>query len=203
MRALNLNKTEQVLVCIFIFLALGSLLHQFTIVPGLRQVRAARFQLKFQQDLLNIGVKQAQHRDALNNRVQELRAKIAQTRRSLFNRDEARGFLRSLPQLTGQTGNVLMIITPYDMQGLPPESADTQRSQKRQRPAAVEGDRSFMTMPVKIAISGNYSEIIRFLERLQGYGQLTAISKLKIATAQDPSEVDAELMLNLYVYEDQ
>ena len=60
-----------------------------------------------------------------------------------------------------------------------------------------------MAMPVKVAIRGDYSEVIRFLGQLQAYGQLMTISKIKIAAAYDPSEVDAEFTLNLYVYEDQ
>ncbi len=203
MRSLSLNKTEQVLACIVIFMALVSLLYQFAIIPELGHVRAARFQVNFQQDMLNTKVEEAQYRDALNNRIQKLKAEMAQTRRSLFSSDEARDFLRSLSQLIGQTGSTLTIITPYDMQDIPSKSASVKRATGKQQTAAAEGDGSFMTMPVRIAISGDYSEVIRFLEQLQVNRQLATVSKLKIATAQDPSEVSAELMVNLYVYEDE
>ena len=203
MNSLNLNTTEQVLVCIFIFLALGSLLYRFTIVPELRYVRAARFQFDFQQDLQDAKMATTQYRDALSNKVKGLEVEIAQAKLSLFSRDEARDFQRSLSQLVNQTGSVLMTMIPYNMQDLSPAGAVDQRPGERQQTAGVENSMSIMTMPVSIAISGDYGAVVRFLEELQEYRQLMTISELKIATARDPSQVDAELMLKLYVYEDQ
>lgn len=203
MKLPNINKTEQALICVFVFLTFVTVLYRFSIVPELNRVKAARFQLGFQQDLLEMKSAEAQNRNALINSVQKLRAEMAQTRDSLFSKDEATVFLKSLFQLVRQTGNALITITPYDIQAILPADEVKRGSKKKRRAEEAEGHRSFMTMPVKITISGDYNEVIGFLEQLQEHKQLITVSKLKIATGQDPSMVDAELMLNLYVYENQ
>lgn len=203
MKLPNINKTEQVLVCVFVSLGLVMVLYRFSIVPELNRIKAARFQLGFQQDLLEMKSAEAQNHDALINNVQKLMTEMAQTRSSLFSKDEATVFLKSLFQLVRQTGNVLITITPYDIQAMPPEGEVKRGSKKKRREEKEEGDRSFMTMPVKITISGDYSEVVGFLEQLQEHKRLITVSKLKIATGQDPSVVDAELILNLYVYKNQ
>jgi Tfp pilus assembly protein PilO len=185
MKSPNLNRTEQILIFAFILLTFGLLLYKLMIDPELKRIGAARSQLDSRQDLLNMESKGSQHRLPLNARVQELQTEMAAMRELLLSRDEVTDFLRSLSQSTSQTGSALTTIAPHDMDSLLPSD---------------EGD--FITVPVEIAINGDYSEMIRFFEQLQECRQLINISRLNIATARDPAGVDAELTLNLYVYED-
>ena len=195
-RAINLNKTEQAIICFFIFLVLCSLLYQFAIFPELKRARSARFQLDFQQNLLNLETAESQHRDALNDSVQKLKDEIARIHNSLFGEAEARAFLKSIYQLINQTGSALTIMTPHNIQEILSTDAQNLKKVKGETPP-------FMTMPVKIAIRGDYSAVIRLLEKLRQHSKLMTISKLNIATARNPSEVNAEFTLRLYVYEDQ
>jgi len=203
MRLPNLNKTEQILICVFVFLILVTVFYRFSIVPGLHRIKAARFQLGFQQDLLEIKSAEAQDRNALINNIQKLKAEMAQTKHYPFSEDEATAFLKSLFQLVRQTGNALIAITPYDIQAMPPADEVARGSKKKRRATEMEGDGAFMTMSANITINGDYSEVVRFLEQLQEHKYLVTVSKLEIATGQVPSNVDAELMLKLYIYENQ
>jgi len=198
------NTREQFLICAVILLASGFLLYRFVIFPESKRVGAAHFHLNSQQDLLEMKAEEAQHHSMLSDRVQRLKIAITEARGLLFSRDEAIDFLRSLPQLISQTGSVLVSMEPRDMEHLSSDGATAQGTKKERRVSEMQAGRSYMRMPVKIAIRGKYSEIIRFFEPLEGREQPITVSEINIATAAaDPTEVDAQLMLNLYVYEDQ
>jgi len=190
------NTREQFLICAVILLASGFLLYRFVIFPESKRVGAAHFHLNSQQDLLEMKAEEAQHHSMLSDRVQRLKTAITEARGLLFSRDEAIDFLRSLPQLISQTGSVLVSMEPRDMEHprVRGDGATAQGTEQEQRVSEIQAGGSYM----------RYSEIIRFFEPLEGREQPITVSEINIATAAaDPTEVDAQLMLNLYVYEDQ
>jgi Tfp pilus assembly protein PilO len=196
-----LNTREQFIVYAVILLISGFLLYRFVVSPELKHVSAAHFHLDSQQVLLKIKTEEAQHHSILNDRVQQLKTAITETKGLLFSRNEAMDFLRLLPQLISQTGSVLITMEPRDMENLSSGGAVVQGKQEQQVPEP-EAEWSCMRMPVQVAIRGEYSEIIRLLEQLAEREQLVVVSEIDIATAEDcPAEVDSEVMLNLYVYE--
>lgn len=197
-----LNTREQFIIYAIILLISGFLLYRFVVSPELKHVSSAHFHLDSQQALLKIKAEEAQHHSILNDRVQQLKTAITETRGLLFSRNEAMGFLRLLPQLISQTGSVLITMEPRDMENLSSGGAAVQRPKQEQQVPELEAGWSCMRMPVQVAIRGEYSEIIRLLEQLAEREQLIVVSEIDIATAEDcPAEVDSEVMLNLYVYE--
>ena len=185
MKLPNLNRKEQILICAFILLAFGTLLYRLVVFPELRRVDAHRLQLDMQKDLMNMNVQEIQRRNKLDNNIMQLEEAIAAIRDRSFDRDKIANFLKTLPQLVRDTGNVLVSIAPQDMK----------------KPSSP-GKSPYITMPVSVAINGHYSEIIRFLRLLHEYKQLISVGGLKIVTASRPSEVNAQITLDLYVYED-
>jgi Tfp pilus assembly protein PilO len=196
------NTREEFLICAVILLASGFLLYRFVVSPELKHIGAARFHLNSEQDLLKVKAEEIEHRSILNDRVQQLKTTMAEAKGIVFSRDEAMDFLRLLPQLITQTGSVLVAMKPRNMKDLPPGSAAIQVTEDEKQIPGVEAGRSFMRMPVQIAIRGRYREIIHFFEQLEERKQLMTVSEINIATAAvDPAEVDAEFTLNLYVRE--
>jgi len=197
----SLNTRERLLIYAVILLASGFLLYRFVISPELKLMSAARFHSNSQQELLKTKAEEIQHHSVLNDMAQRLRERVTETTRILFSREEAVDFLRLLPQLTSQTGSVLIGIYPRYTENFLTGDTDGNLEVKTKTPE--EGDvGSYMRMPVQIAIRGRYSEIVRFLEQLEEREQLMTVSEFHIETASEsPAEVNAGFVLNLYVYE--
>ena len=191
MRFTKLKQTEQIPIYALIFLALGLLLYRFLIYPELERIDKAKAQLNFWQDMLETEARESQHRNVLNVSIERFETELTAARQRLFSRDEAIDFLSSLPDLMSRTGNILTTMISHNEINI---SSDQNSNSAEQY---------FSQMPVQIAIRGYYSEIIQFFEQLQSKGQLVTVSSLKMETADNPREVDADFTLNIYIYEDE
>ena len=202
MKLPDLNKREQFLIFITITLAFGFLLYRLLISPGVERVQTARFYLNSQWEIQGVKSAEIQSRGGLDGRLRRLGTAISETREILFSKDEAVDFLRSLPQLIKGTEAVLVTMKPGEMQDPFPDSAGRSRGSRRKKQSSeTEVKKPCMRMPVQIDIRGGYSEIINLFEQLEGHGKLVTVSEIDLETAADsPAEVDATLMLNLYVH---
>lgn len=202
MKLPDLNKREQVLIFMTIALALGFLLYRLLISPGVERLRTARFYFDSQQDIQGVKSAEIQGRGRLDSRLRQLGTAISETREVLFSKDEAVDFLRSLPQLIKGTEAVLVTMKPGEMQYPFADNASRVRgARKRRQSSETEVEKPCMRMPVQIDIRGEYSEIINLFEQLEGHGKLVTVSEIDLETAAgSPAEVDATLMLNLYIH---
>jgi len=184
---------------VFTLLAIVALLYRLVIFPGYKCMNTALFHLSSQQDLLQVRAEEMRRFQTLTGKIQKLKASMAETNNVLFSKDEATGFLKLLPGLVNQTGSVLINMLPHDMKDVLLDTMATGNSEQE-----PDARRSYMHMPVQIAIRGEYDEIVNFLQRLEEREQLIDVSELSIATAvRSPAEVDASFTINLYVYENQ
>lgn len=192
MRLPNLKKSEQIIIFALIMLTFGFLLSRFVIYPEIKRIKSARLQADFWDGMMSMESIATQRYNSLNDKVQQLEVALTQKEQYLFDKDEADEFIRLLPQLATKTDNILTAINLNDTGETPlPEMA------------VNEAGQSFIPMPTQLSIRGNYSNIIRFFEQLQANKQLMTVNMLNMETAEDLTEVDVELTLNLYVYEHQ
>lgn len=200
MRLIDLSTREQFLIYTVILLACGALLCTSMIYPGFRQMSAALSLLDSQRGLLKAKAEKADHGRILGDKVQQLKIAVSQTKELLFSRDEATDFLRLLPKLVHQTGNVLVAMKLRDVEDLSSGSGAAEiPRQERQTPE--EAQRFCIRMPVQMSIRGKYDQVIQLFEQLDGCKKLITVSEINIAAVEDPTEVGAELTLNLHICE--
>ena len=73
---------------------------------------------------------------------------------------------------------------------------------KKKQSSETEAKRPCIYMPMQIDVRGEYSEIINLFKQLEGHGKLVTVSEVELETAIDsPKELDATIMLYLYIHE--
>ena len=199
----NLNKREQFLIFMAIALISGFLLYRLMISTGVERLRAAHFYLNAQREIQGIKSAEIQSRDRLDGRLRQLGTAISETREVLFSKYEAVDFLRALPQLISSKEAVLVMVKPENMQyPLADDAGRARGTRKKKQSSETEARRPCICMPIQIDLKGEYSMIIDLFEQLEGHKKLVTVSEIELETATDsPNELDATLMLNLYIHE--
>jgi len=204
MKLTNLNKREEMLMYVIISMISGILFYRFMISPELRRVHDASSSLHQQENLLKTRTDELQRRKALDEKIEQLKAKTAGMEILLFYKHEIPDFLRFITGLIRDTGNVMMTMRPGDVKSPSQATTTEQKDQKSNEGLQTQATTkaSCLIEPVEISLRGNYKNVKRFFERLGTHRKLVTLGGLSIIT-KDPEEVNTNFTLNMYIYENE
>jgi Tfp pilus assembly protein PilO len=189
MELLKINKREQLLIIAVVLMASGVLQYRIMVYPELREIKETRYHLESQHELIELKSEEARQYKKMKERYKELKKEVSEIRDIFFSKEEAVGFLETLPVMIKQTGNDLIAYNP----GVDRPLSETSKEK-----------RGYYLKPIEVEVRGEYSEIIEFFKKIDGLNKLTNVSEISLKTARkNPIEVDLKVALDLYVYEDQ
>jgi len=71
-------------------------------------------------------------------------------------------------------------------------------------PQALESKGKYIKFPLKVLFTGDYYDLISYLSQLSQISAITSISSLNLQrNAEDPRQVDSELIINIFVMPDE
>ncbi len=117
---------------------------------------------------------------ALLREVNALKGRYKNFDRRLPKSKELAGFLRDISSELASEPNIVS------------ESYTT---------ASPTREELFHKLPIKMHMKGSYIALVNFLNRISNMERLTRVEKLSIAAADDDSDLDIDMQLNIYFTE--
>ncbi len=196
MKLADLGKREMAIIYILGFVLSAALLYKFVVSPELERYRTGNDRFGSQQQRKMRAVSQ---RDALLDEYLVLKAKADKMKKLLFNKVEADDFQEQLPKLSEQTGNDLTSITPKDSHALVRTGAKKSREKISEEEAKKAAQLSEIAqMPIGVTISGEYGNIIKLFNTLEGFKELMVVSDVGVSSSRGSAgEVETRFSLNL------
>lgn len=165
---------------VVILVIVTALLYGFFMTPHGRQLKAVRSQCISGKELLEAREAKKEKLESLRKGNREWKEKLRAVENRFFTVDEVSLFLKNLARSAEKTGITLRAIDPLGEE--PPLEAGIGKKM------------------VKIAITGEYASIIKFLNVLAADKKLLGITEVKIRRTRDESQaLQASFTLTLFI----
>lgn len=183
----NLNLREQLILAGIILFVAGYLVYTVIIPPALYQYRVAKRQLSVQQNLLSARKKKVENLFRMKDSFENLKINIAGKKNSFFTNREINDFLKELNAWSRDTGNILVSIKPISSDEIYDSISDDTDQPVYYRINVVE-----------VKLNGSYNNILKLLERFNGYNKILGINQLDLKKNKDEAQLSTKFNLNLY-----
>ncbi|EIW01271.1 type 4a pilus biogenesis protein PilO [Thermoanaerobacter siderophilus] len=180
---MKLTRRERVLIYFAVILGFFALYYQYYLTPKILEIRNLSIELKNKRQIL-------EQVTALNNKnlregLDKQQTQLKELSMILPEERDIEIFLFNLQQMVNDTG--------VKTKSLTFENQD--QSQKETSNVKKE---DFVTIPVNITVSGNYDEIIAFLNEIQNSKRLCNIQSFSIE--KDQNQHNLLLTLQIFIY---
>ncbi|MGQ9608149.1 MAG: type 4a pilus biogenesis protein PilO [bacterium] len=178
-----------ILIYLIAFSISGYLSYRFILSPHLDELKKVRLQYNEEKAKLESDVERARELAKITFNVQRLEQELYEINGRLFAENEALTFMRMLPDITKQTENNLMSIVPSDSRVI------QTKSNKEPNDNNIP---SYKLKPIDIVIIGDYTDITRFFEQIEGLNRYITISSVNMSSSgDDASKINVKMELNL------
>lgn len=180
---MKLTKREQVLIYFAVIVGFLGLYYQYYLTPKILEIRNLSLELKNKRQIL-------EQVTALNNKnlkesLDRQQTQLKELTMVLPEERDIEIFLFNLQQIVNDTGIKIKNLTFENQEQNQNETDNTKKE-------------DFVIIPVNITVSGNYDEIMFFLNEIQNSKRLCNIQSFSIG--KDQSQQNLLLTLQIFIY---
>ncbi len=178
-----------ILIYLVVLSISGYLSYRFILSSHLEELKKVRLVYNEEKTKLGSEVERARELAKITFNVQRLEQELYEISGRLFTEDSALTFMRMLPDITKQTENNLMSIVPSEARVI------QTKSEKESSGSSIP---SYKLKPIDVVIVGDYTDITRFFEQIEGLNRYITISSVNMSGSGDNAgKISVKLAMNL------